>query len=154
MLIILRWSTKHANFGAFWGRRCNTPLKMYSFWFNFQPYLSSFGWSSNYMKICKMYWFKIEFLNDYLNRYFMQIDPYDFPLKINLYQRIRTDWKWIGNQSNSVIVFWELKVILWMTVQTEKRKENWNKKTNKNNENISPSSRSCQVKLAVDFLLR
>ena len=26
MLIILRLSTKHANFGAFWGRRCSTPL--------------------------------------------------------------------------------------------------------------------------------
>ena len=26
MLIILRWSTKHANFGAFWGSRCSTPL--------------------------------------------------------------------------------------------------------------------------------
>ena len=26
MLIILRQSREHANFGAFWGRRCSTPL--------------------------------------------------------------------------------------------------------------------------------
>ena len=27
MLTILRYSTKHANFRAFWGRRYSTPLK-------------------------------------------------------------------------------------------------------------------------------